>query len=185
MEVVDLIAEGEKVVGRFHCSATNLGPWRDKPSTGRRFERVDEVYIFRIHHGRIAEAWGLEDTRSRERQLGVSGWPRGARTHRCRLDEIWAAATRRRGPSHRCSFDKQASSMGRARARSGRAPSVPDRPPLTPAPRGRSKRCARSIRPLGDRRLRQSVGVDRHARLSTGPGARTTATGPPGRWPRS
>jgi predicted ester cyclase len=71
MEVVDLIAEGEKVVGRFHCSATNLGPRRGKPPTGRRFERVDEVYIFRIHHGRIAEAWGLEDTRSRERQLGV------------------------------------------------------------------------------------------------------------------
>jgi predicted ester cyclase len=72
MEVVDLIAEGEKVVGRFHCSANNLGPWRGKPPTGRRFERVDEVYIFRIHHGRIAEAWGLEDTRSRERQLGLS-----------------------------------------------------------------------------------------------------------------
>jgi predicted ester cyclase len=73
MEVVDLIAEGEKVVGRFHCSATNLGPWRGKPPTRRRFERVDEVYILRIHHGRIAEAWGLEDTRSRERQLGLSG----------------------------------------------------------------------------------------------------------------
>jgi predicted ester cyclase len=72
MELVELIAEGEKVVGRFHCSATNLGRWRGKPPTGRRFERVNEVYIFRIHHGRIAEAWGLEDTRSRERQLGVS-----------------------------------------------------------------------------------------------------------------
>jgi predicted ester cyclase len=70
VEVVDLIAEGEKVVGRFPCSATNLGPWRGKPPTGRRFERLDEVYIFRIHHGRIAKAWGLEDTRSRERQLG-------------------------------------------------------------------------------------------------------------------
>jgi predicted ester cyclase len=72
MEVIDLIAEDEKVVGRFHCSATHLGPWRGKPPTGRRFERVDEVYIFRVHHGRIAEAWGLEDTRSRERQLGLS-----------------------------------------------------------------------------------------------------------------
>jgi predicted ester cyclase len=72
MEIVDLIAEGEKVVGRFHCSATNLGPWRGEPATGRRFERVDEVYIFRVRDGRIAEAWGLEDTRSRERQLGLS-----------------------------------------------------------------------------------------------------------------
>ena len=71
MEIVDLIAEGEKVVGRFRCSATNLGPWRGEPATGRRFERVDEVYIFRVRDGRISEAWGIEDTRSRERQLGL------------------------------------------------------------------------------------------------------------------
>jgi len=72
MEIVDLIAEGEKVVGRFRCSATNLGPWRGRPPTGRRFERVDEVYIYRVHDGRITEAWGLEDNRSRERQLGLA-----------------------------------------------------------------------------------------------------------------
>jgi predicted ester cyclase len=72
MEIVELIAEGEKVVGRFRCSATNLGPWRGDPPTGRRFERVDEVYIFRVRDGRIAEAWGIEDTRSRERQLGLA-----------------------------------------------------------------------------------------------------------------
>jgi predicted ester cyclase len=72
MDILDLIAEGDKVVGRFHCSGTNLGPWRGNPPTGRRFERVDEVYIFRVVDGRIAEAWGLEDTASRERQLAVS-----------------------------------------------------------------------------------------------------------------
>lgn len=72
MEIVDMVAEGGKVAGRFRCSATNLGPWRGRPPTGRRFERVDEVYFFRVSDGRIAEAWGLEDTRSRERQLGVS-----------------------------------------------------------------------------------------------------------------
>jgi predicted ester cyclase len=72
MDIVDLIAEGEKVVGRFHCSATNLGPWHGRPPTGRRFERVDEVYIFRVRDGAIVEAWGMEDTRSRERQLGLS-----------------------------------------------------------------------------------------------------------------
>jgi predicted ester cyclase len=71
MEIVDLIAEGEKVVGRFRCSATHLGPWRGHDPTGRRFERVDEVYIFRVVNGRITEAWGIEDTRSRERQLGL------------------------------------------------------------------------------------------------------------------
>jgi predicted ester cyclase len=72
MEIVELIAEGEKVVGRFRRSATHLGPWRGEPPTGRRFERVDEVYIFRVHDGQITEAWGIEDTRSREQQLGLS-----------------------------------------------------------------------------------------------------------------
>jgi predicted ester cyclase len=71
MEIVDLIAEGGKVAGRFHCSATNLGPWRGNAPTGRRFERVDEVYLFRVVDGRITEAWGLEDTPARERQLGL------------------------------------------------------------------------------------------------------------------
>jgi predicted ester cyclase len=72
MDIVELIAEGEKVVGRFRCSATNLGPWRGNPPTGRRFESVDEVYIYRVHDGRITEAWGIEDNRSRERQLGLA-----------------------------------------------------------------------------------------------------------------
>jgi predicted ester cyclase len=72
MDVLELICEGEKVVGRFHCSATNLGPWRGNPPTGRRFEKVDEVYIFRVVDGRIAEAWGIEDTVARERQLGLT-----------------------------------------------------------------------------------------------------------------
>ena len=72
MDIVDLIAEGEKVVGRFRCSGTHLGPWRGHPPTGRRFERVDEVYVFRVLEGRITEAWGLEDTISRQRQLGLA-----------------------------------------------------------------------------------------------------------------
>ena len=33
-------------------------------------ESVDEVYFFRVVDGRITEAWGLEDTAARERQLG-------------------------------------------------------------------------------------------------------------------
>jgi predicted ester cyclase len=71
MEIVELIAEDERVVGRFRCSGTHLGPWRGRPPTGRRFRRIDEVYFFRVRDGRITEAWGLEDTSSRERQLGL------------------------------------------------------------------------------------------------------------------
>jgi predicted ester cyclase len=73
MEVIDLIAEGDTVVGRFTCSATHLGPWLGHAPTGRRFERVDEVTIVRLRDGRIADSWSLEDTRSRLRQLGLGG----------------------------------------------------------------------------------------------------------------
>ena len=71
MEVVELIAEEDKVVGRFTCSGTHLGAWRGHAPTGRRFEAIDEVYIYRLRDGRIIEAWGLEDTLGRLQQLGL------------------------------------------------------------------------------------------------------------------
>jgi predicted ester cyclase len=73
MEVVELIAEGDKVVARFRCSGTHAGEWRGNPPTGRRFEDVDEVYIFTVRDGRIVGAWGIEDTLTRLRQLGLKG----------------------------------------------------------------------------------------------------------------
>lgn len=71
MEIKDLIAEGDQVVGRFVCSGTHVGEWRGHPATGRRFRRIDEVYIFRIENGRIVQAWGIEDTLRRLEQLGL------------------------------------------------------------------------------------------------------------------
>ena len=71
MEVVELIAEGDTVVGRFTCSGTHLGAWRGYAPTGRRFEAIDEVYIVRFSDGRIVHAWGLEDTLGRLEQLGL------------------------------------------------------------------------------------------------------------------
>ena len=71
MDVVELIAEGDKVVGRFKCAGTHLGEWLGHPPTGRRFEAIDEVYIFRFSEGRVVHAWGLEDTLKRLEQLGL------------------------------------------------------------------------------------------------------------------
>ena len=70
MQVVDLVAEGDKVVGRFLCSGTQHGEWQGHPPTGRRFERIAEVYFFELQGGRITRAWGLEDNLSRMQQLG-------------------------------------------------------------------------------------------------------------------
>lgn len=76
MEVVDLVAEGDKVVAHFKCSGTHLGPWLGMPPTGRRFEGVDEIYIFRVSHGKLAEVCAaVEDTQARLRQLGLQAFP--------------------------------------------------------------------------------------------------------------
>jgi predicted ester cyclase len=72
MEVVDVIAEGDKVVGYFKCSGTHQGEWRGIAPTGRRFQDVDEVYIFRVEDGRLSSALAVvEDNLTRMRQLGL------------------------------------------------------------------------------------------------------------------
>jgi predicted ester cyclase len=74
MEVVDVIAEDDKVVGYFKCSGTHLGEWRGHPPTGRRFEAVDEIYIFRVEGGRLTQAVVVvEDNLTRMRQLRIDG----------------------------------------------------------------------------------------------------------------
>ena len=70
MTVLDLVAEGDTVVGRFTCSATHQGEWLGHAPTGRRFENVDEVSIFRIVNGKITSVWSLEDNLARMQQLG-------------------------------------------------------------------------------------------------------------------
>jgi predicted ester cyclase len=71
MEIVDLVAEGDMVVAHFRCSGTHLGEWLGVPPTNRRFEDVDEIYIFRVENGRLVAGYGVEDNLSRLRQLGI------------------------------------------------------------------------------------------------------------------
>jgi predicted ester cyclase len=71
MEIVDLIAEDDKVVAHFKCSGTHSGDWLGRPGTGRHFEQVDEIYIFRVRGGKLIAALGVEDNLARMRQLGL------------------------------------------------------------------------------------------------------------------
>ena len=72
MTVVDVIAEADKVVGHFKCSGTHQGAWRGNPATGRRFEDIDEIYIFKVEHGKLDSALAVvEDNLTRMRQLGL------------------------------------------------------------------------------------------------------------------
>jgi predicted ester cyclase len=71
MEIVQLIAEGDKVAAHFRCSGTHRGEWRGAKPTGRTFEDVDEIYIFEVRGGKLRAALGLEDNLKRTRQLGI------------------------------------------------------------------------------------------------------------------
>ena len=72
MEIVELIAEGDAVVAHCKCSGTHRGEWLGVPATGRRFEKVDEIYLFRVRDGKLVSAFGVEDNLTRLRQLGIT-----------------------------------------------------------------------------------------------------------------
>jgi predicted ester cyclase len=71
MEIVSLVEEGDTLVAHFRCSGTHLGEWLGLGPTGRRFEGVDEIYIFRVEGGRLVAAHGVEDNLARLQQLGI------------------------------------------------------------------------------------------------------------------
>jgi 2'-5' RNA ligase len=70
MEIVDLIAEGDKVAAHFKCSGTHRGEWRGRAPTGKRFQGIDEIYIFEVEDGRLHGAVAVEDNLTRMEQLG-------------------------------------------------------------------------------------------------------------------
>ena len=70
MEIAEMVAEGNMVVGRLRCSGTHQGEFKGVPPTGKRME-VDEVYFLRVENGKFVDFWGLEDDLARMRQLGL------------------------------------------------------------------------------------------------------------------
>jgi steroid delta-isomerase-like uncharacterized protein len=73
MEIVGLIAEEDRVVAHFKCSGTHEHDWLGYPGTGRRFEGVNEIYIFRVKDGKLVAATAIEDNLTRLQQLGLFG----------------------------------------------------------------------------------------------------------------
>ena len=73
-EIVELVAEGDTVAGRFRCSGTHRGKFLGEAPTGKRME-VDEVFL-RVEDGKFADFWGLEDSLGRLRQLGLISSPK-------------------------------------------------------------------------------------------------------------
>lgn len=70
VKIEDLIAEGDKVVSRNTVTGTHQGEYMGLPPTGKSVT-YNEIFIFRVADGRIAETWGVVDVLSQMKQLGV------------------------------------------------------------------------------------------------------------------
>ena len=69
-EIVELVAEGNTVAGRFKCSGTHGGEFLGEAPTSKRME-VEEVFFLRVEDGMFVAFWALEDSLGRMRQLGL------------------------------------------------------------------------------------------------------------------
>jgi len=69
-EIKQTLADADLVVIRFVSTGTNEGSWLGHPATGNSI-RINEMSIFRIQDGKIAEQWLLPDVFSLRRQLGL------------------------------------------------------------------------------------------------------------------
>lgn len=66
--VVDIFAEGDRVVARYCSTGTHKGEFQGIAPTGRRVT-VNEVSVYRVRNGRIIEQWGFPDGLSLVQQL--------------------------------------------------------------------------------------------------------------------
>ena len=80
-EIHELIAEGDLVAARMTTGARHTGPFMGIEPTGRRYS-IDEIHLFRIRDGKLAEHWHAFDTANLMAQLkgdtagpGESGGP--------------------------------------------------------------------------------------------------------------
>jgi len=74
ISIEDLIAEDDLVAGRLIERATHRGEFMGIPATGKAVT-INEIGIFRIAHGKIAETWFELDVVGLLQQLGVVPTP--------------------------------------------------------------------------------------------------------------
>jgi predicted ester cyclase len=68
--IQDLIAEGDKVVGRLLVRGTNTGPFAGRPPTGKRVT-FGSFRIYRLADGKVVETWAMQDRMGLMEQLGL------------------------------------------------------------------------------------------------------------------
>jgi predicted ester cyclase len=72
VEVLDLIAEGDRVAAFLRLSGTNTGAYRRGGATNRQAS-MRAFFIWRIADGRLVESWGTADRFDFLQQLGIIG----------------------------------------------------------------------------------------------------------------
>ena len=70
LTVEDLIAEGDKVVGRTTVTGTHQGEFMGVAATGNSVS-YNEMFMFRFADGRVVETWGVVDVYAQMKQIGV------------------------------------------------------------------------------------------------------------------
>jgi steroid delta-isomerase-like uncharacterized protein len=72
--IIDLVAEGNKVVAFVLSEGTHRGDFAGVPATGRRFS-MQEIQILRIIDGKMVEHWQVADLLGMFVQLGLAKAP--------------------------------------------------------------------------------------------------------------
>jgi predicted ester cyclase len=67
--ILDMIAEGDKVVARLEATATNTGSFAGRPATGKKIKLIS-FRIYRVAGGKIVETWAMQDRMGLMEQLG-------------------------------------------------------------------------------------------------------------------
>jgi steroid delta-isomerase-like uncharacterized protein len=70
VEVVELIAEGDRVASFLRMTGTNTGDYRRGGATGRS-GTMRAFFIWRIEDGKLVESWGLADRFGFLQELGI------------------------------------------------------------------------------------------------------------------
>lgn len=70
--VEDIFAEGDRVAARVTTGARHVGPFMGMPATNKSY-KIEEIHIFRIADGMVAEHWHQLDAMGLMKQLGLSG----------------------------------------------------------------------------------------------------------------
>src|SRR5215203_1486449 len=76
-DILDMIAEGDKVAVRYTVEGTHEGELLGVPPTGRRVS-IESFTVERVSDGRIREHWHVTDTLDMMQQMGAIPAPENA-----------------------------------------------------------------------------------------------------------